>query len=98
MQIFLTATTTEKNPSTLDIICGAIARLITNNLSVVPMDQVFPVLMGLLPLREKFYENSALLECFLVLSAARNPQFKLYLNDILTVLVAITNQLEHQPG
>jgi len=77
----------------------AIALIITNNLSVVPMDQVFPVLMGLLRLREKFYENSALLNCFLDLSAARNLQFKLiYLIDILTVVVAITNQLEHQPG
>lgn len=97
LQTLSVAVSREDNALALDNICGAIARLIITNISAVPMDQVFPVLIKHLPLREDFHENSALLKCFLFLFAAGHPQFQLHMAHILAVLVTIVTQHELQP-
>lgn len=98
LQMLSVAVSREDNPLALDNICGAIARLIITNVAAVPMDQVFPVLMKHLPLREDFQENTSLLKCFLFLFGAGHPQFQLHVGQILTVLATIATQHEIQPG
>lgn len=63
----------ESFPRALDNICGAVARLITANPGNVPLEQVFPVVLGCLPLREDFEENSTVFECFLKLYQGQYP-------------------------
>ncbi|XP_054274502.1 importin-4-like [Macrosteles quadrilineatus] len=52
-----TAVATETNPGALDNICGALARLIITNTDAIPLQQVVPVYVRYLPLREDFEEN-----------------------------------------
>ncbi|KAK7085046.1 Ran GTPase binding [Halocaridina rubra] len=63
----------ESFPRALDNICGAVARLIATNPGSVPLEQVFPVVFGCLPLREDFEENSTVFQCFLVLYKQQHP-------------------------
>lgn len=63
----------ESFPRAFDNICGAVARLIAASPSSVPMEQVFPVVFGCLPLREDFEENSTVFQCFLVLYRQQHP-------------------------
>ncbi|KAG7158690.1 Importin-4-like [Homarus americanus] len=73
----------ETFPRALDNICGAVARLITTSPTNVPMEQVFPVVLGCLPLREDFEENSTVFECFLVLYRAQHPMLAQNLAPVL---------------
>lgn len=53
----------EENPTVMDNVCGAVARMMMTNLACVPVAQVFPVLLRALPLREDFEENSTVYSC-----------------------------------
>ena len=88
----------EKNSLALDNICAAISRLIVVNVSAVPMDQVFPVLMKHLPLREDMAENSSILRCFLFLFAAGHAQFQLHLAQILAVVGHMASEQDLESG
>lgn len=54
----------EEHPGTLDNICGALARMIRSNYTLIPLEQVLPVFIEKLPLREDFEENISVFECF----------------------------------
>uniref|UniRef100_A0A224X607 Putative karyopherin importin beta 3 n=1 Tax=Panstrongylus lignarius TaxID=156445 RepID=A0A224X607_9HEMI len=47
----------EKNGKVMDNACGVIARLIITNSDLLPLDQVLPVFVSKLPLREDFDED-----------------------------------------
>jgi len=57
LQTLSTAVASETNPGALDNICGALARLIITNTDAIPLQQVIPVFVRYLPLREDFEEN-----------------------------------------
>ncbi|XP_057376777.1 importin-4-like [Daphnia carinata] len=97
LQFLSTAVSREDNPLALDNICAAITRLIIVNMSAVPMDQVFPVLMSHLPLREDFHENSSVLKCFLFLFQNGHPLFVSHLPQIMNVILTMATQQELQP-
>lgn len=67
LQALSAAVSQEKHPGTLDNICGALARLIMTNYSLIPLDQVLPVFVQHLPLREDHEENGAVFKCFQIL-------------------------------
>ncbi|XP_069944549.1 importin-4-like isoform X2 [Cherax quadricarinatus] len=79
----------ETFPRALDNICGAVARLISTSPTNVPLEQVFPVVLGCLPLREDFEENSTVFECFLVLYRAQHPMLAQNLAPILRLAALI---------
>ncbi|XP_063703113.1 importin-4-like [Culicoides brevitarsis] len=54
----------ESHAGTLDNICGALARLILANSSLVPLNDVLPSFIQYLPLREDFDENQAIFKAF----------------------------------
>lgn len=54
----------EQHAGVLDNICGALARVILLNPSLVPLHEVLPVFIQYLPLREDFDENMAVFKCF----------------------------------
>ncbi|XP_026575306.1 importin-4-like [Pseudonaja textilis] len=53
----------EKNNRVIDNVCGAIARMIMANPGRMPIEQVFPVLLRALPLREDFEEYKTIYRC-----------------------------------
>uniref|UniRef100_A0A1L8DXJ5 Putative karyopherin importin beta 3 n=1 Tax=Nyssomyia neivai TaxID=330878 RepID=A0A1L8DXJ5_9DIPT len=59
LQLLSTAVAKEQDANTLDNICGALARLIIANSSLVPLKEVLPVFVQYLPLRTDFDENLA---------------------------------------
>uniref|UniRef100_A0A1B0EXU4 Importin N-terminal domain-containing protein n=1 Tax=Lutzomyia longipalpis TaxID=7200 RepID=A0A1B0EXU4_LUTLO len=63
LQLLFGAVTKEQDANTLDNICGALARLIIANSSLVPLKDVLPVFVQYLPLRTDFDENSAVFKC-----------------------------------
>ncbi|EFX65679.1 hypothetical protein DAPPUDRAFT_303554 [Daphnia pulex] len=97
LQILSNALSRETNPLALDNICAAITRMIIVNISAVPMDQVFPVLMSHLPLREDFHENSSVLKCFLFLFSNGHPLFASHLPQVMNVILTMATQQELQP-
>ncbi|XP_046445407.1 importin-4-like isoform X2 [Daphnia pulex] len=97
LQLLSDALSRETNPLALDNICAAFTRMIIVNISAVPMDQVFPVLMNYLPLREDFHENSSVLKCFLFLSSNGHPLFASHLPQVMNVILTMATQQELQP-
>lgn len=75
----------EEHPGTLDNICGALARLIITNSKLVPLEQVLPVFVLKLPLREDFHENKAIFKCFQVLLTQNNETMLKSLDRIILI-------------
>lgn len=67
LQALSAAVSQEKHAGALDNICGALARLIMTNYSLIPLDQVLPVFVQHLPLREDHEENASVFKCFQIL-------------------------------
>ncbi|XP_026548730.1 importin-4-like, partial [Notechis scutatus] len=53
----------KKDNRVIDNVCGAIARMIMTNPGGMPVEQVFPVLLRALPLREDFEEYKTVYRC-----------------------------------
>ncbi|XP_064416459.1 importin-4 [Latimeria chalumnae] len=53
----------EEDRRVLDNVCGAVSRMISTNLACVPIDQVLPVLLHSLPLKEDLEENITVYSC-----------------------------------
>ena len=85
---------TEVHPGTLDNICGAIARLIITNCNLVPLEQVLPVFMKHLPLKEDFEENSAVFKCFKVLYIQGKEIIVQYIEQILVIGIHVLYKKE----
>lgn len=98
LQALSTAVSSERHSVTLDNICGAIAKLIITNISGVPLDQVLPVFVNFLPLREDFEENKWIFKSFeLMYQLGSEPMRKLILPIIKTsVIVLHKDQIEQE--
>jgi hypothetical protein len=48
---------------TLDNACGCVSRMIMAHQDKVPVDDIMPVLVGLLPLKDDFEENKPIFDC-----------------------------------
>lgn len=86
----------EEHPSVLDNICGALARLIIANSSLIPLEHVLPVFVQKLPLREDFHENKAVFRAFNVLLAQNNAAFLNFLPQILLVALRVLGKNEYK--
>ncbi|CAH1269854.1 IPO4 [Branchiostoma lanceolatum] len=82
----------------VDNMCGAVARLIMTNISAVPMDSVFPVLVGYLPLQDDFEENTTVYKCVVHLYQAGHPQIQQLLPQLLTAFAQVigTTQINEE--
>lgn len=84
----------EAKPSALDNICGAIARLIITNCTLVPLAQVLPVFLQHLPLREDFDENSSIFKCFKLLYIQARDAIFGSLEQILAIAIHVLYKKE----
>lgn len=75
----------ESHAGARDNVVGAIARLISTNYTILPMDQVFPVFINQLPLKEDVEENKAVFECILTLYKAGHEILKPHITTLTNV-------------
>ncbi|XP_058830529.1 importin-4-like [Topomyia yanbarensis] len=85
----------EQHPGTLDNICGALARLITTNSSLVPMKEVLPVFVQYLPLREDFEENMAVFRSLDVIYRQGNDNLIPLLGRVLIIGLQVLYKKQH---
>ncbi|XP_055534571.1 importin-4-like [Wyeomyia smithii] len=85
----------EQHAGTLDNICGALARLITTNSSLVPMKEVLPVFVQYLPLREDFEENQAVFRCLDVIYRQGNDNLIPLLGRVLIIGLQVLYKKQH---
>lgn len=82
----------------LDNAAGCVSRMIMAHPDKVPISDVLPVLVGLLPLKEDFEENKPIYECIIALYHHQNPTVQGLTGELITVfnkvLGAPTDQLE----
>ncbi|XP_034656253.1 importin-4-like [Drosophila subobscura] len=86
LQALSNAIANEKDASVLDNICGALARLIINNFNLVPLANVLPVFISVLPIRTDLVENAMVLKAFRVLYVNARPSVV----DFISQMVSIT--------
>ncbi|XP_053955032.1 importin-4-like [Anastrepha ludens] len=89
------AVSKETKPSALDNICGAIARLIIINSSLVPLAQVLPVFMQHLPLREDFDENASVFKCLKQLYLQARDAIAGSLEQIIAISIHVLYKKEY---
>ncbi|KAJ8668090.1 hypothetical protein QAD02_009753 [Eretmocerus hayati] len=89
LQVLSQAISRESNNGARDNIIGAIARLIITNHSIVPLDQVFPVFISHLPLKEDLEENKTVFKCIHVLYGNGHPILRANLDKLLKVAAEI---------
>nr|CAH7764214.1 unnamed protein product [Callosobruchus chinensis] len=85
LQALSNAVQKESHAGTLDNICGALAKMIIVNPNRIPLEQVFPVFLQKLPLRDDFQENEAVIKCFCVLYQQGNPVLRQHLTDVIKI-------------
>lgn len=75
----------EKEEGVLDNICGALARMIIANQTLVPMEHVWPVFIQKIPLRKDFNENNAVFKAFHGLLVIDSKPFIQTLDRVISV-------------
>jgi len=73
----------QQPPIVQDNICGAVARMISTAPEALPLDQVLPILVGCLPIKEDESENETVTKCFIQLYSANNAILLPYMDKIL---------------
>ncbi|XP_052872222.1 importin-4-like [Anopheles cruzii] len=85
----------EQHAGTLDNLCGALARIITTNCTLVPLKNVLPVFVQYLPLREDFTENLAVFRSLDLLYRQGDENLIPLLSRVLIVGLQVLYKKEH---
>lgn len=80
----------------LDNSAGCVARMIRAHPANVPVDQVLPVLVQLLPLREDYEENEAVFEMIVALYQSQHPVIQSLTPQVIPVLQKVLSPPEEQ--
>ncbi|KAK3691936.1 hypothetical protein RRG08_047945 [Elysia crispata] len=80
---------TESNPRVLDNICAAVCRMILHSPHSVPLAQVLPVVVQLLPLKEDLEENVTVFTCFMKLYSETAPALAQFIPKMLNVAARV---------
>lgn len=82
----------ESHAGTRDNVVGAIARLIIANYSNLPLEQVFPIFVEQLPLKEDFLENKAVFRSIIRLYQAGHPVLQPHIRTLLNVAISVLHE------
>ena len=85
----------ESHAGARDNVVGAIARLISTNFSILPLDQIFPVFLNQLPLTEDFEEHKAVFESILTLYKAGHEVLKPHITALINVASTILREKKY---
>lgn len=94
LQALSAAVSQEQHPGTLDNICGALARLIMANYKLIPLEQVLPVFIQKLPLREDFDENLSIFKSFTTLWVQQSESLLMILDGVIMVGLHVLHKNE----
>ncbi|XP_051883850.1 importin-4 [Pristis pectinata] len=88
----------EQNRRVVDNVCGAVSRMMMTNLAGVPVEQVFPVLVRSLPLKEDLEENVTVFNCIAFMYKSNCSQVIRHLQQLLAVFGEVigTDQLKEE--
>ena len=89
LQALSVAVAKEKDANTLDNICGALARLIIGNSTLVPLKDVLPVFVGYLPLRQDFDENLSVFKCLHLVYQQGNPVIAELMEKVILIALSV---------
>uniref|UniRef100_A0AAY4BCM4 Importin N-terminal domain-containing protein n=1 Tax=Denticeps clupeoides TaxID=299321 RepID=A0AAY4BCM4_9TELE len=89
LSLFSNLLSKESDRRVIDNLCAALCRMILSNVAGVPLEQVFPVLVAQLPLKEDLEENKTVYRC-LVFLYSHSP----VLNAMLVLLQSMS---QHHP-
>ncbi|XP_057291886.1 importin-4-like [Hydractinia symbiolongicarpus] len=78
----------QQPPLVQDNICGAVSRMILTAPQALPMDQVLPVLVGCLPVKEDERENETVTKCFLQLYSSNTSMLLPYMEKLIPWFIA----------
>lgn len=87
---------TEESAAVLDNVCGEIARLIFANSKLVPLEQVLPVLVQKLPLRENFGRNNVVFKSIQALLTQNNDVLLNMLDRVILIALGVLVRNEHK--
>ncbi|XP_063769721.1 importin-4 isoform X1 [Pseudophryne corroboree] len=87
----------EKNAQALDNVCGAVSRMILSHPAGVPVEQVFPVMLRSLPLKEDFEENYIVFKCIAFLYENNPSQVAAHINDLTRIFGHVLGTKEIKP-
>ncbi|XP_049604734.1 importin-4 [Syngnathus scovelli] len=65
--VFSNLLSKEADPRVIDNLCAALCRMILSNVDAIPLEQVVPVLVARLPLKEDLEENKTVFSCLAML-------------------------------
>ena len=92
LQVLSNAIAKESHAGARDNVVGAIARLIIANYSGLPLDQIFPVFVNQLPLKEDFEENKTVFKSVLTLYQAGHSILQPHMQLLLKVAVSVLHE------
>ena len=72
-----------------DNAAGAVSRMIIKNTTAIPLDQVLPVIVGVLPLKNDFLENRPVFRALFHLFRSAPDAVALYLDQLLPVFAHV---------
>jgi len=72
-------------PAVADNACGALARIIIADCSALPLNQLLPVFLVNLPLKEDFVENKTVYSALIFLIQQQNPHIAPLIPQVLDV-------------
>ncbi|CAH2294413.1 importin-4 [Pelobates cultripes] len=81
----------EKNARVMDNVCGAVSRMVLSHPNGVPLEQVFPVMLRSMPLKEDFEENTTVFKCIAFL-------YENFTSQVITQLAEIARIFGHCLG
>ncbi|KAK4228680.1 armadillo-type protein [Podospora fimiseda] len=79
-----------------DNAAGCISRMIMSNPDQLPLGEILPALVGLLPLKEDFEENSPVYQCIFKLYEAQEPTIRQLTPKLVSVFEAVLSPPEDQ--
>jgi hypothetical protein len=82
----------------IDNACGCVARMIMAHSDAVPLDDILPVMVGLLPLKEDYEENEPIFECITGLYSQSNQTILQLTPKLIPVFAAVLGEPEGQLG
>lgn len=92
LQVLSSAIAKETHIKVRDNVIGAIARLIIANYGILPLDQVFPVFVNQLPLKEDFEENKMVFRSILTLYQAGHNILQPHMCTLLQVAISVLQE------
>nr|XP_033779924.1 importin-4 [Geotrypetes seraphini] len=87
----------EENIRVKDNVCGAVSRLIMTSPERVPVDQVLPVMLKSMPLKDDFEENTTTFNCIAFLYKENPEQVVQHMKEIVRIFSHVLGTEEIKP-